>query len=156
MKKVVLLVLVVTVVLGLLLLIAGCNGNQAPKVQEVTFNQLFADLDKYNGDEITIEGFYFHGFEVIVLSESLESSGYAQGHLIPKGRMVWVEGEIPKEVYDELYQQQMMGPVERYGKIRTKGKFEYGGKFGHLGQYEYQINPIEMELLIWIPPFARS
>ena len=51
----ILLVLVVTVVLLLLLLIAGCNGNQAPKVQEATFNQLFADLHKYNGNEITIE-----------------------------------------------------------------------------------------------------
>ena len=152
MKKIVLLVLVVTVVLGLLLLIAGCNENQAPKVQEVTFDQLFADLDKYNGNEITIEGFYFHGFEVIVLSESLESSGYAQGHLIPKGKMMWVEGGIPKEVYDKLYQQQMMGPLERYGKVRVKGKFEYGGKYGHIGAYSSQIVPLEVELLMWSLP----
>ena len=148
----ILLVLVVTVVLGLLLLIAGCNENQAPKVQEVTFNQLFADLDKYNGNEITIEGFYFHGFEVIVLSESLESSGYAQGHLIPKGKMVWVEGGIPKEVYDKLYQQQMMGPLERYGKVRVKGKFEYGAEYGHLGAYSAQIVPSEVEVLPWSRP----
>ena len=152
MKKMILLVLVVTVVLGLLLLIAGCNENQAPKVQEVTFNQLFADLDKYNGNEITIEGFYFHGFEVIVLSESLEYSGYAQGHLIPKGKMVWVEGGIPKEVYDKLYQQQMMGPLERYGKVRVKGKFEYGAKYGHLGAYSAQIVPSEVEVLPWSRP----
>jgi len=148
----ILLVLVVTVVSGLLLLIAGCNENQAPKVQEVTFNQLFADLDKYNGNEITIEGFYFHGFEVIVLSESLESSGYAQGHLIPKGKMVWVEGGIPKEVYDKLYQQQMMGPLECYGKVRVKGKFEYGAKYGHLGAYSAQIVPSEVEVLLWSRP----
>lgn len=147
-----LLVLVVPVALGLLLLIAGCNENQAPKVQEVTFNQLFADLDKYNGNEITIEGFYFHGFEVIVLSESLESSGYAQGHLIPKGKMVWVEGGIPKEVYDKLYQQQMMGPLERYGKVRVKGKFEYGAEYGHLGAYSAQIVPSEVEVLPWSRP----
>ena len=56
-KKVMLLVLVVTVVLELQLLMAGCNENQAPKVQEVTFDQLFANLDKYNGNEIIIEGF---------------------------------------------------------------------------------------------------
>lgn len=147
-----LLVLVVPVALGLLLLIAGCNESQAPKVQEVTFNQLFADLDKYNGNEITIEGFYFHGFEVIVLSESLESSGYAQGHLIPKGKMVWVEGGIPKEVYDKLYQQQMMGPLERYGKVRVKGKFEYGAEYGHLGAYSAQIVPSEVEVLPWSRP----
>lgn len=152
MKKVVLLVLVVTVELGLLLLIAGCNENQAPEVAEVTFNQLFADPDKYNSNEIIIEGFYFHGFEVIVLSESLEFSGYAQGHLIPEGKMVWVEGGIPQEVYDKLYQQQMMGPLERYGKVRVKGKFEYGAEYGHLGAYSAQIVPSEMEVLPWSPP----
>lgn len=152
MKKVVLLVLVVTVVLGLLLLIAGCNENQAPEVEEVIFNQLFADPDKYNNNEITIEGFYFHGFEVIVLSESLEFSGYAQGHLIPEGKMVWVEGGIPQEVYDKLYQQQMMGPLERYGKVRVKGKFEYGAEYGHLGAYSAQIVPSEIEVLPWSPP----
>lgn len=152
MKKVVLLVLVVTVVLGLLLLIAGCNENQAPEVEEVTFNQLFADPDKYNSNEIIIEGFYFHGFEVIVLSESLEFSGYAQGHLIPEGKMVWVEGGIPQEVYDKLYQQQMMGPLERYGKVRVKGKFEYGAEYGHLGAYSAQIVPSEIEVLPWSPP----
>ena len=139
-------------VLGLLLLIAGCNESQAPKVQEVTFDQLFADLDKYNGNEITIEGFYFHGFEVIVLSESLESSEYAQGHLIPKDKMIWVEGGIPKEVYDKLYQQQMMGPLERYGKVRVKGKFEYGAKYGRLGAYSAQIVPSEVEVLPWSRP----
>jgi hypothetical protein len=151
-KKVVLLVLVVTVVLGLLLLIAGCNENQAPEAEEVTFNQLFADPDKYNSNEITIEGFYFDGFEVIVLSESVEFSGYAQGHLIPEGKMVWVEGEIPQEVYDKLYQQQMMGPLERYGKVRVKGKFEYGAEYGHLGAYSAQIIPSEIEVLPWSPP----
>ena len=152
MKKIVLLVLVVTVVLGLLLLIAGCNENQAPEVEEVTFDQLFADPDKYNSNEITIEGFYFHGFEVIVLSESLESSGYAQGHPIPEGKMVWVEGGIPQEVYDKLYQQQMMGPLEHYGKVRVKGKFEYGAEYGHLGAYSAQIVPSEIEVLPWFPP----
>ena len=151
-KKVMLLVLVVTVVLELQLLMAGCNENQAPKVQEVTFDQLFANLDKYNGNEIIIEGFYFHGFEVIVLSESLEYSGYAQGHLIPKGGEVWVEGGIPKDVYDTLYQQQMMGPTERYGKVRVEGKFEYGAEYGHLGAFSAQIVPSEVELLQWSPP----
>jgi len=144
--------LVCVLLLSVIGLIAACNENQAPKVQEVTFDQLFANLDKYSGNEITIEGFYFHGFEVIVLSESLEYSGYAQGHLIPKGKMMWVEGGIPKEVYDKLYQQQMMGPLERYGKVRVKGKFEYGGKYGHIGAYSSQIVPLEVELLMWSLP----
>ena len=119
---------------------------------EVTFEQLFSDPEQYNGKTITIDGFYFHGFEVIVLSEVLEYSGYAEGHLIPEGRMMWVEGGIPVEVYDQLYEQQMMGPTERYGKIRVKGKFAYGGQYGHVGAYSYQITPAEVELLPWSPP----
>ncbi len=70
----------------------------------------------------------------MVISEELKYSGYTEGHLLPSGRMLWIEGGIPKEVYDRLYQQQMMGPLERYGKVRVKGKFEYGAKYGHLGR----------------------
>jgi hypothetical protein len=91
------------------------------------------------------------GFEIIVLSEKLEYSGQAEGHLIPTGRMLWVEGGIPQEIYESLQQQVMMGPTERYGQVRIKGKFEYGGEYGQLGQHEYQIKPSEVMLLPWTP-----
>jgi hypothetical protein len=138
--------------LSIIGLTIGCSEEQATKVREVTFDQLFTNPDQYNGRYVIIEGFYFSGFEVIVLSEKLEYSGYAEGHLVPKGRMVWIEGGIPKEVYDKLYQPQMMGPWERYGKIRVKGKFEYGAKYGHIGAYNSQVVPLEVELLLWSPP----
>jgi hypothetical protein len=85
------------------------------------------------------------------LSEKLGHSGYTEGHLEPQGRMVWIEGGIPREVHDLLYKQQMMGPLERYGKVRVEGKFEYGAKYGHLGQYVARIIPLEIELLEWCP-----
>jgi len=127
-------------------MVTGCREEQ------VTFDQLFSNPNQYNGKYLTIEGFFFGGFEVIILSKNLEYSGYAEGHLVPKGRMVWIEGGIPREVYDALYQQQMMGPTERYGKVRLKGKFEYGAKYGHLGGYSSQIIPSEAGLLKWSPP----
>jgi len=65
--------------------------------------------------------------------------------------MLWIENGVPREIYDNAYQQQMMGPTERYGKVRIKGQFEQGGEYGHLGQYEYQIILSEMELLDWTP-----
>jgi len=134
------------------LIFSGCLTKEPhPTPQPVTFEQLFSNLDHYNGKDIIIEGFYFHGFEIIVLSENLDYSGYAQGHLIPKGEMLWVEGGIAKEVYDSLYEQLMMGPSERYGKIRIRGIFEYGEKYGHLGQYDYQIIPLQVEILPWSP-----
>ena len=139
---------VISFVIFTALLISGCTK---PSVPTITFDQLFSDPARYNGKTITLEGFYFSGFEIIVLAEKLEPSGYAQGHLIPKGRMLWIEGGIPKEIYDRLYQQQMMGPTERYGKIRVTGKFQYGGRYGHLGGYNAQITPSEVELLEWSP-----
>ena len=78
----------------------GCGEKQVPVPAEVTFGQLFANPNKYTGKQVNIEGFYYHGFETIVLSERLDYSGYAEGHLVPKGSMIWIEGGIPKEVYD--------------------------------------------------------
>jgi hypothetical protein len=125
---------------------AGCSQNDAI---EVTFDQLFADSGKYNNNDITIEGFFFHGFETIILSESLETSGLAPDHLVPKGRMIWIEGGIPKNLEDQLYQQQQSGSLEVFGKVRITGRFEYGGEYGHLGGFTQQITPREIALLPW-------
>jgi hypothetical protein len=70
--------------------------------------------------------------------------------------MIWVEGGIPKEVEDKLNQQQQMGPVELYGKVRMTGKFEYGGKYGHLGGFDEQITPRETTILPWSPPASQA
>ena len=130
------------------LVTAGCAVSRR---QTVSFDDLFANPNKYNGRFVSIEGFYFSGFEVQVIAERQEHSGYAEGHLVPKGQIIWVEGGMPIEVYDVLYQQSMMGPEERYGKVRITGKFEYGGKYGHLGGHVSQIIPSNTELLEWSP-----
>ena len=137
------------VMLLLLTIILGCGQD---KNQEVTFQELLYNPSEYDGKEITIVGFYFQGFEIQVIAERLEYSGYAEGHLVPKGEIVWVEGGISKEVYDKLTQQQQMGPLERLGKIRITGKFEYGGKYGHLGGYDKRIAPTATTILPWSPP----
>ncbi len=143
-------------ILALSLTVLVCPGcvtkEPHPTPQQITFDQLSSNPKQYNGRDIIIEGFYFDGFEIIVLSENLDYSGHAQGHLAPEGTMLWIKGGIPKEVHDSLYEQQMMGPSERYGRIRIRGKFEFGEKFGHLGQYDYQIIPLKVELIPWSPP----
>ena len=105
-------------------LTAGCSTG-APTV---TFEQLFTTPGKYDGKQVIVEGFYFHGFESNVFGERLENSGLAEGHLWPKGRMLWLE-------------EGMMGPTERYGKLSVTGLFEHGGKYGHLGQFEHRLTP---------------
>ena len=137
------LLLVILMVLSL----AACS---APT--ELTVEQLMSSPEKYNGDVVTVSGYYFHGWENILLCEGLKYSGLAEGHMGPDGETMWVEGGLPLELYENLYVQSDMGPEERYGKIRVKGKFETGGGFGHLGAFNSQISPQEVELLPWSPP----
>ncbi len=142
-----------SVSMGLIALLAmGCANQDIDTDIEITFEQLFSNPSQYSGKNIAIEGFVFLGFETMVISEELKYSGYTEGHLVPGGRMLWIEGGIPKEVYDKLYQQQMMGPLERYGKVRLKGIFESGAEYGHLGAYTSRIVPLDAELLPWSPP----
>ena len=86
------------------------------------------------------------------MSEKLLHSIYAGGHLISNGKMIWAEVGMAKEVHDRLYQQHMIGPTERFGKVRLEGKFECGAKYGHLGGYSYQITPSNVGLLPWSAP----
>ena len=144
MKRVLLLLCVLVI---LTLPFSACGGTP-----ELTVAQLMADAGKYNGDVVVVSGFYFGGFEVMVLCEDLKYSGYAENHMVPEGKYLWVEGGIPSEVHDALYIQSEMGPRERFGKIEVKGKFATGGGYGHLGAYDSQISPTEVELLPWSPP----
>ena len=129
------------------LLVSGCTNQNSDQDNEVTFEQLFSNPSQYSGKDITLEGFFFLGFEIMVISEELHYSGYAEGHLTPSDRMIWIEGGVPTNIYNNLYEQNMMGPLERYGKVLIKGIFEYDGQYGHLGAYEFQITPQEIQLL---------
>ena len=129
------------------LLVSGCSNWGSIEGTSVTFEQLLSNPNKYNGKEITIEGFVFLGFETMVLSEELKHSGYAEGHLVPGERMLWIEGGIPIDIHGELHEQHMMGPSERYGRVLARGVFQYGGQYGHLGAYKYQIILSEIQLL---------
>lgn len=134
--------------MSFMFVIAACATK--PAVQEesiITFEQLIENPEKYSSVEIEIEGYFYQGFETIVVSERLEPSGFAEGHLVPKGVMIWIEGGIPREIFDNLSQQTMMGPIERYGKVRTSGVFEYGEKYGHLGQFEYNLKLISVQII---------
>ncbi|MFC1941863.1 hypothetical protein ACFLWU_01435 [Chloroflexota bacterium] len=70
--------------------------------------------------------------------------------------MIWIETGVPKEIYDSAYQQQQMGPLERFGKVKVTGKFEYGGKYGHLEGYDQQITPTATAILPWSPPASAT
>jgi hypothetical protein len=145
------LVILSVVLLVIFGIVIGYYALDEEKALEINFEKFFNNPEQFDGKNVIIEGFYFHGWEIIVLCEKLELSGYAEGHLVPGGRMIWVEGGIPRDVYDMLYNQQMMGPEESFGKIRILGVFEYGGKYGHLGGFIAQIIPQKVDLVKWSP-----
>ena len=149
-----------SVVVALVIVGLACGNGDSPAgtdadsttPETVTFDQLFADPDQFNGEETILTGFYFHGFETIVLAERMEYTGFSEGPLWPKGRMIWIEGDlVPSETYKKLFRQEMMSPLERYGKLRVHGRFEHGGTYGHLGGFTDQIVPLEVEFLPWSP-----
>ncbi len=126
-------------------------GTESPEVSAVTVGDLGSNPGRYEGKEVLVTGYYFHGWETIVLSEKLELSGFAEGHLWPTGHKIWVEGSVPAEIYEKLPTQDMMGPTERYGKLRINGRFEHGGQYGHGGSHTSQIVPLDIEMLGWSP-----
>ena len=87
------------VAIGLVaLLVSGCSNQSVNKDIVTTFEQLYSNPSQYSGEIISLEGFAFFGFEIIVVSEELRYSGYAEGHLIPSGRILWIEGGIPTNI----------------------------------------------------------
>jgi hypothetical protein len=131
-----------------IILLGGCKP-AGPL--EITFDRLFANPGSFNDKEIVLEGYYFSGFEIQVIAAELKLSGYVENHLVPSGKMLWIDGGIPIDIYNRMNKQSMMGPEERFGKIRITGKFKFGGQYGHLGGYDSQITPIKVELLEWAP-----
>jgi rhodanese-related sulfurtransferase len=129
----------------------GC----ATASQEVALEQLFAEPESYDGEDVILEGFFFSFLEANILAEGLEYSAPGDWRLTPTGRRILIEGAIAEVVLDSLYQQPAGGTVETFGKIRIEGKFEYdfeyGNAYGHLGSYSYRITPVEATVLPWSP-----
>lgn len=150
-KNVVFIVLIAAMVVSLIGIGFASRGVTPAGTAKITFEGLISNPAAYNEKTVEIDAFVFIGFEVNVLCQSLESSGLAPGHLVPRGVPVWIEGGIPPQVYRSLYYQEMQGPLERFGKVHITGRFQYGGKYGHLASYDYSITPRQMSLLAWSP-----
>jgi len=120
---------------------------------ETTFAQLVAEPGKYNGQVITIEGFWFDGFEIAVLAERLEPSSFAPGNVQPAGTLIWVKNGLPEEVSERLYLQpnNATGYPAHYGKVKLTGILEFGDRYGHMNAYNYQLTTIDGEWMDWTP-----
>jgi hypothetical protein len=135
-------------------MLSGCNRANQP----LTFSQLLSQAGNYNGRTVTLDAFYFSGFEISALSGSLGPSSAGIWRIVPVGPLVWVQGGIPQEVLSKLSSQSdtPSGYAEHFGKLRVTGKFESGGKYGHLDSFDYRITVTAAELLDWTPPPAAT
>ena len=129
-----------TFILGLAVLslvLSGC-GSQG---KSVNFSQIISQPDQYNDQTVILDAFYFSGFEISALSESLEPSGSSTGNLVPAGTLIWVAGGLSQALYKSCIPRPntASGYAERFGKMRIAGKFESGASYGHLNSYNYQI-----------------
>ena len=136
------------------IILNGCGSAN----QSVTFSQLISNADKYNGKTVTLEAFYFSGFEISAISESVGPSTSGVWRIVPTGTLIWVEAGISQELQNKLYSQTTTpsGCAEHLGKLKITGKFETGSQYGHLGAYQYQIFITSSELLEWSPPPAAT
>jgi hypothetical protein len=130
--------------------ISGCGKAQPT----LTFSQLISEADKYNGRSVTLEAFYFNGFEISALSGSLGPSSYGAGRIVPTNPLIWVAGGITQELQNELYSQSdtPSGYPEHFGKLIVTGKFESGGNYGHMDAYHYRITVNTASREDWTPP----
>jgi hypothetical protein len=103
----------------------------------------------YNNQSITVEGYYFSGFEIAALASALAPSTYNPKRVTPVQPLIWIEGNLGQNVYDNLSLQSdtPSGYAERYGKVRVTGVFHYGGKYGHLDAYQFKMTVSAAELL---------
>jgi hypothetical protein len=136
-------------------LIICCNPeNVTPSYSaEITFADLVSNPEAYHDKEIIIAGYWFDGFEIVVLAERLEDDNFIQGNVKPAGALIWIQGGLGEEVAGGLYLQSNnpTGYPAHYGKVRLTGTLEYGGQYGHLGVYKYRLTIHDSETLSWNP-----
>lgn len=132
-------------------LVTGCSNSASGPL---SFSRLISQADQYNGKTVTLEAFYFSGFEISAVAGSLERSTYDTQRIVPVNPLVWVNGGISRDLFNKLYTQTITpsGYPEYFGKLKISGRFETGSKYGHLNAYQYQINITSGELLDWTPP----
>jgi len=130
--------------------LTGCGTS----VPELTFSELTGDAARYKDRTVTLEAFYFSGFEISALCGSVGPANDGVWRIVPKGELIWVEGGITQQMLDDMYKQTVSpsGYPEYIGKLKLTGEFETGAKYGHLDAYSYRIKISDAELLEWTPP----
>lgn len=148
MKRILAVLLVFGLIAATWLPAQACSINPS-----VSFADVIANPSNYNNKSITIEGYYFSGFEITALSGALLPASQP-GNVVPQQPLIWISPGLSTDIASQLYQQQNTpsGYTEYYGKVTLEGYFDYGGSYGHLNAYSYQLELTRAKVLPWSPP----
>ena len=145
------IVLFSIIVVWLILVTGGCSaGSKAT----ITFDELIANAEKYNGKTVTVDGIYVSSMESTVLTGNIHFTPSGESkELLTAGTDIWFAGFLPQKVRDKLYAYTSpdAGP-QHYGKLRVTGVFESGGKYGNMHTFHYRIIASGVETVDWAPP----
>lgn len=133
--------------------LVSCGEKSTTTTTGDFFAQIKGTPEKYNGQTVTFTGFYFSGFEIAVVCETLEPQEGWDGNYIPGGTMIWATGSFPENMKSKLYVQSNnpTGYPAYYGKVEVTGVYEYGSKYGHMDAYHYQLNITGVKMVDWKP-----
>ena len=96
--------------------VIAVSCSRAPQTLSVA--QLTSQPEKYNGKQVTVEGFYLGGFEIVALSNELVPSTFRQGNVSPKEPLIWVTGSLGSAVLNKLYVQNNTRPATPNGMAK--------------------------------------
>jgi hypothetical protein len=128
-------------------MLAGCNGGTS-KPANVTFSQLVDKSASFHNRSVTVDGYYFSGFEISSLSSALVPSSFNPSNVTPVQPLIWITGDLGQDVYPNLKQQSdtPSGYAEKFGHVRITGIFQTG-KFGHMDAYNFLITVTEAAII---------
>jgi hypothetical protein len=138
----------------LILLVIFSGGCRSGSKATVTFDELIAKPEQYNGKTVTVDGIYVNGWEWTILAGNIAFIGNGDSkELTVADNAIWFAGFLPQDVRDRLYQYTSPGAgPQHYGKVRVTGIFESGGKYGNIDAYKFRITASRVEILDWTPP----
>ncbi len=107
----------------LLVLVTSCGATPT----QVPLYELLEHPERYQGQEVTVLGYYFQDDARRLLVIGMRTDDGFQNP-VPLGDPIWVEG-FPEDVLQRL----VFATGAYYGMVRIRGRFETGGHFGPNG-----------------------
>jgi hypothetical protein len=111
----------------------------------ITFADLITQPENYDRQLVKFRGFWFDGFEIVVLASRLEPSTFVAGNVQPAGDLIWIKGGLPQSVSNNLHLQpnNPTGYPAHYGEVVVTGIFQFGARYGHMDAYRFQLTVLD-------------